>query len=170
MKKIDYLTKGLFLLLFCFVFFICGYGYREHKYRKGVVNEVIVHKADTIRCIDTVFIPKPSIIKERVIDSIFAIVHRIDTLYKTDTVYLPRLQRFYCNKEYSAWISGYEPQLDSIHIYSKTTTIYKERIIQKQQPTSRWGIGVQIGYGISIDRGQLHNVPYIGLGVTYRLF
>ena len=71
-------------------------------------------------------------------------------------------QKVYEDNAYKAWVSGYEPQLDSIFVYQKTQVI-NNYIREKPK---RWGIGLQIGYGCTGK--ELH--PYIGIGVNCNIF
>ena len=64
-------------------------------------------------------------------------------------------------------VSGYRPQLDSIHIYHRTEYITKE--IKMVTKPKRWGLGLQAGYGIALHKGQIHPAPYIGVGLSYSL-
>ena len=70
----------------------------------------------------------------------------------------------YVGKDYLAYVSGYEPSLDSIFVYPKTTTI-RERIYK---PPNKWHIGITGGYGYSFKTKQA--TPYVGIGITYSLF
>ena len=47
-------------------------------------------------------------------------------LHDTVLVNLPTEQRQYSDPRYTAWVSGYRPQLDSIRIYQQTEYITKE--------------------------------------------
>lgn len=91
-----------------------------------------------------------------------------DTL-STDSisVVLPITQKHYCDSTYEAWISGYEPALDSIKVFQSvmtiTNTITNTEIRYKQK---RWGLGVQVGVGVTPSKIE----PYIGVGVTYNIF
>lgn len=78
------------------------------------------------------------------------------------TLSIPITQRKYETKDFTAWVSGYNPQLDSCWVYPKTTTVTK---IQKVN-TGRWGLGVQVGMGVCGKQVS----PYIGIGVSYNLF
>lgn len=93
-----------------------------------------------------------------------------DTLMLHDTVlvHLPIEQRQYSDPRYTAWVSGYRPQLDSIQIYQTTEYITKE--IKKATKSKRWGIGLQAGYGVSLHNGQVFTAPYIGVGLSYSIF
>ena len=77
-------------------------------------------------------------------------------------VVIPITQKVYEDSTYKAWVSGYEPQLDSIFVYQKTQVI-NNYIREKPK---RWGIGLQIGYG---SNGKVLQ-PYIGIGVNYNIF
>ena len=82
----------------------------------------------------------------------------------TAEVALPITQlRYTDDSTYTAWVSGYQPRLDSIQTYRRTATITRE--ITRQAPRSRWGLGVQAGYGLTPHGFQ----PYIGLGINYRI-
>ena len=78
------------------------------------------------------------------------------------TVVLPITQKMYSDTDYRAWVSGYEPQLDSIKVFPRTVTV-RETIYK---PPSRFSIGLQGGYGITPKGLQ----PYIGVGVNVRIF
>ncbi len=71
--------------------------------------------------------------------------------------------RYTDDSTYTAWVSGYQPRLDSIHTYRRTATITRE--IVRHEPRSRWSLGAQAGYGLTPRGFQ----PYIGLGVSFRI-
>ena len=134
----------------------------------GNVSEVIT-KVDTLYLYDTVRIDKPIPIIIRDIDTILVQVK--DTIHIQDTIYikLPREQKTYQNKHYAAWISGYRPQLDSIHIYSNTRQIITSTTINTKQKRSRWGLGVHAGYGFTIQNNTIKAAPNISVGLNYNL-
>ena len=104
-----------------------------------------------------------------IIDTLLLPVPITDTLMLHDTVlvHLPIEQRQYSDPRYTAWVSGYRPQLDSIQIYQQTQYITKE--VKVATKPKRWGIGLQAGYGVSLHNGQIHPAPYIGVGLSYSL-
>ena len=118
---------------------------------------------DTI--VDTIKVVKPiakdSVITrykvvnvERVKDT--TIVNEVsEVVFDTIRIRLPIESKHYTAESYDAWVSGYEPQLDSIKVY--------QREVQTKQ--SRWSIGLQGGVGMT-PRGVQ---PYIGIGIGYRL-
>ena len=122
-------------------------------------------KVDTLFIYDTIFVEKPVIKKVETIDTLLLPVPIIDTLMLHDTVlvHLPIEQRQYSDPRYTAWVSGYRPQLDSIQIYQQTQYITKEVKVA----TKRWGLGLQAGYGVSLHNGQVFPAPYIGVGLNW---
>ena len=77
-----------------------------------------------------------------------------------DTVPIPITQQKYEGTNYTAYVSGFHQQLDSIEVREKviTNTIIKKR--------SRWNVGISAGYAATPTGLS----PYIGIGVTYNLF
>ena len=118
---------------------------------------------DTI--VDTITVVKPiavdSVITrykwvnvERVKDT--TIVNEVsEVVFDTIRIRLPIESKHYTAESYDAWVSGYEPSLDSIKVYS--------REVKTKQ--SRWSVGLQGGVGLTPKGVQ----PYIGVGVSYRL-
>ena len=162
--KIITLVFGI-LLLFNIVNAI---GYFVNEYRNAHPGEMKV-KVDTLFVYDTIFVEKPVIKKVEIIDTLLLPVPITDILMLHDTVlvHLPIEQRQYSDPRYTAWVSGYRPQLDSIHIYQRTEYITKE--IKTAAKSKRWGLGLQAGYGIALHKGQVFTAPYIGVGLSYSI-
>lgn len=82
-------------------------------------------------------------------------------------VELPIEQKRYADSTYTAYVSGYEPRLDSIFVYPRReiVKITTERTAYKYR-NRRFGIGIQAGYGITPKGAK----PYIGIGISYNLF
>lgn len=78
------------------------------------------------------------------------------------SVVLPITQKVYKDSSYTAWVSGYKPQLDSIEVYNKFTS----NTVAK--PLPKWSLGVGVGYGYGIQSRSLE--PFIGITLTYRLW
>ena len=163
--KIITLVFGI-LLLFNIVNAI---GYIVNERRNAHPNEIKV-KVDTLLVYDTILVEKPVIKKVEIIDTLRLPVPITDTLMLHDTVFvhLPIEQRQYSDPRYTAWVSGYRPQLDSIQIYQTTEYITKE--IKTVTKPKRWGIGLQAGYGVSLHNGRVFPAPYIGVGLSYSIF
>ena len=120
---------------------------------------------DTIRLTDTVVVREP-VVRESVVirtetrfmklADTLCVVFR-DTVRDSVMVEVPIEQKVYADTNYVAWISGFEPRLDSIQVY-------RHEMITRPR-SKRWGIGVQAGYGLT-TRGF---APFVGVGVSYRL-
>ena len=162
--KIITLVFGI-LLLFNIVNAI---GYFINERRNAHSSEMKV-KVDTLFVYDTIFVEKPVIKKVEIIDTLRLPVPITDTLMLHDTVlvHLPIEQRQYSDPRYTAWVSGYRPQLDSILIYQRTEYITKE--IKTVTKPKRWGLGLQAGYGVLLHNGQVFPAPYIGVGLSYSI-
>ena len=100
-------------------------------------------------------------------DSIYVTVR--DTLTVRDTCYmaLPLEVKTYQDEHYYAEISGYQPNLDRIDIFEQTKIITNDKTTTVTRKT-RWGIGIQVGAGVTIDK-QPEWRPYVGVGLHYNI-
>lgn len=116
--------------------------------------------------IDTIVREKPVYYATTRVDTIRVPV--VDTLRLRDTLWaeLPREQRAYRDSRYDAWVSGYDPALDSIRIYAPVQIV---TVTEKVPVTRRthWGIGINAGYGATLQDKAVRLSPYIGIGVSY---
>ena len=122
----------------------------------------IVPTVDTLVIRDTVTVSEPISVTRWRVDSIAFPVR--DTVRVQDTlfVYLERERGRWKDEYCEVFASGVQPSVDSVRHF------ISERVILKTVPVkdrSRWGIGVQAGYGAS--RQGLS--PYIGVGVSYNI-
>ena len=93
--------------------------------------------------------------------------HTTDTLLMRDSVLVevPVESKHYHDNEYDAWVSGYEPSLDSIKVYQRTeyiTETITKTINPKRKP---WGIGFHAGYGYDFKTKTAS--PFVGVGISY---
>lgn len=97
------------------------------------------------------------------------IVERTDTLHDRDTIQVPVPieQKRYDDSLYTAWVSGYQPSLDSIRLHQPEVVTTIERTIIK--PAPRWSIGPSVGAGFSIT-GQQQAGIFVGFTIQYRLW
>lgn len=169
-KKIkDRLTGAFWGALVCFLISYMAGGYHFRDTAKMTV------KADTIR--DTVTVREPVFVTERAVrtDTVWLPVVRT----RTDTVLLasdgpkdsalavvPITQKTYADSTYKAWVSGYNPRLDSIAIYNKTVirTITRTEV----EKCGKFGIGVVggVGFGVTTHKPDV----FLGVGFSYRLW
>ncbi len=138
------------LLLSFLLGILIGSMARRPEYKSTVPEIILRH--------DTVKIPEPVAVSIRTVDTVF-----ITVPMEKDTVQvpLPIEQKMYSSPEYTVWVSGYVPALDSLHLNIPVT----ERNQYRPAPQRRFSAGIQAGYGIT-PRGLQ---PYIGIGVSYRL-
>lgn len=149
---------SILLIACCIISFLGGYDYAsKHCYNVSTVTDTILERDTIISVPDTVY--RTIALGEMTVK---VVVH--DTLCKTDTVEvaLPFVQREYRDSNYNAWVSGYEPALDSIKVFPRTMTV-KERVTVKER-SRRWGIFGGVGIGVS-DR----ITPCVGVGIGYRI-
>ena len=129
-------------------------------------DKEVITITDTLVLTDTIVKMQPKPYKVTIIDTIYLPQQpqkpqkpqqpQQDTLIRQEVIYK--------DSTYTAVVGGIEPYLKSIEIYPKTiyvnnntTTTIKVR--------SRFGLGVQAGYGLSRNGLQ----PYVGIGVQYNL-
>ena len=84
-----------------------------------------------------------------------------DTVWAT----VPRMQKRYEDSLYTAWVSGYEPRLDSIEVYRERLFVTKTQTVTKH---SRFNVGLTggFGYGIFTRKPDV----FVGVGCTLRLW
>lgn len=149
---------SILLIACCIISFLGGYDYAsKHCYNVSTVTDTILERDTIISVPDTVY--RTVALGEKTVK---VVIH--DTLFKTDTVEiaLPFVQREYRDSNYNAWVSGYEPALDSIQVFPRTMTV-KERVTVKER-SRRWGVFGGVGIGVS-DR----ITPCVGVGIGYRI-
>lgn len=138
--------------------------------RKSSQSVQITSDTTRVTIIDTILykhpVPVDSVVVRYVTERLPA-KHDTMQIGCTDSVEveIPITQKRYADSTYTAWISGYNPSLDSIHIYPRHEVITITNTI-RQKP-KRWGVGLNIGYGITPHHGMQ---PYVGIGVNYKLF
>lgn len=97
-------------------------------------------------------------------------IERKDTVWVT----VPRTQKRYEDSTYTAWVSGYEARLDSIHVYRQTVTrtvAVPETALKggtRNWLHERFGAGIVggAGYGLTTKRPDV----FVGVGGWIRIF
>lgn len=84
-----------------------------------------------------------------------------DTVWAT----VPRTQKRYEDSTYTAWVSGYEPRLDSIEVYRRTVFMTKTETATSRKRLSL-GLTGGFGYGVITRKPDV----WLGVGVTWRLW
>lgn len=149
---------SILLIACCIISFLGGYDYAsKHCYNVSTVTDTIIERETITAIPDTVYRTVALGYK-----TVKVVIH--DTLCKIDTVEvaLPYVQREYRDSNYNAWVSGYEPALDSIRLFPKTTIVRESKVVR--QKDRRWGIFGGVGIGVS-DR----ITPCVVVGIGYRI-
>jgi hypothetical protein len=83
-----------------------------------------------------------------------------DTIHDSIEVPVPIMQKRYEDSMYTAWVSGFQPNLDSIRLHTPEITTTITKYVEK--PAKRLAIGPSVGVGYGIINGK----PDIFAGVT----
>lgn len=86
-------------------------------------DTISVTEYKTIR--DTIFVDKPKLYKEVVRDTV-----QLNMFVKNEGNYMIVTQKEYMDSNYVAWVSGIEPQLDSIIVFKNTEYVFKTATIE----------------------------------------
>lgn len=165
-KELEDLLR-IFALIAVFLFII---GVALFRIR-GLEKEIDALKnalTDTITIVktDTLRIAEPKIeyryIKEKEYVTITDSLLVYDTI--TKVIELPREYLVYKDTSYRAVVSGVQPRLDSIEVYSKTITETITKTIQVPDK-KRWGFGVNVSAGYDGKKVR----PFVGVGVQYNV-
>ena len=89
-----------------------------------------------------------------------------DTIHDSIDVPVPIVQKRYEDSLYTAWVSGFEPALDSIDLRLPTITETITKTIVKKSPL--FSVGIQMGAGGGIFSRQPD--IYIGIGGQLNLW
>ena len=173
-EKVFIIVIGLVVAL------VLSFGYNYKLYRdlqeqpvKTVTKTVTkyVEKKDSMPepkkevAIRTIKVPVPSKADaDSLLDNNFA-----GTSQPVDSLELEITQKVYCDSTYTAYVSGYEPCLDSIFVRQKIVehSIVETRTVPTKQ-FRRWNVGLIGGYGYGIKSKEFE--PFVGIGFTLSVF
>ena len=155
-------------------------------------NTIPATKTDTISVteyktiVDTIFVDKPKYYKEVVRDTV-----PLNLCVTNEDSCLVVTQKEYRDSNYVAWVSGVEPQLDSIMVFNSTEYVFKTSTIEKfktiEDKTGKWFTGAglyrldntlvpklnvvyqkkRIMVGASV--GLYNNQPIYGVDINYKI-
>jgi len=142
---------------------------------RGKVEPVKVER-DTVVVYDTVpdYMPAPKDSAVTRYITRYLPVHSTDTVDRyivhnvTDTVAVevPIMSKHFSGKNYDAYVSGFEVNMDSIFVYNETKLVTEK--ITRMKPPNRFTVGIQGGYGYGFRSKQFE--PYVGVGIGIRIF
>lgn len=147
--------------------FILSFGLGRYTAKPETVLEER-ERIDTLIIRDTVTHYAPRYIERHTRDTIRIPIPEL--VHDTVAVYLPRETKIYEDARYRAEVSGYQPSLDHIDIYTQTQVVTKD-VTQVVKQKTRWGLGISAGYGVAINTAEqaFKPAPYIGVGIHYNL-
>ena len=163
MKGWQYILTGVGIAVAVLIGFLIG---QQHPQKLPV--EPIKEKVDTLLIFDTITLTKPVFVEKIQLDSVYMPV--TDTLWKHDTlyVYLEREQIQWQDSLCRVYASGINPQVDSVTHFVQETIVNRE-ISVPVKVKSRWGLGIQVGYGAGVNGKQVYLTPYVGVGISYNI-
>lgn len=91
----------------------------SRTFRHDVPQGKTIIQIDSVIIRDTEYIREPVFVESRVVDTIQVPIQMRDTVY----IALPIEQNYYRGSDYEAWVSGYKPRLDSLHVFHETKVI-----------------------------------------------
>lgn len=164
-RYIKYFTAFVFSLLVGFFISTIKLKPKTDEALKTKVRVKV--RTDTIRIKDTIRISTPKLVRST--------LEKKDTIYLSKDVYIdsskaiiPIRQNIYRDSNYTAFVSGYNAQLDSIYIYAPTTIITREierTITQTRLKRFNMGFVGGVGYGFMSKSIE----PFVGFGFTYNI-
>ena len=192
--KLSYIVIGCLVILLLL----------SNLFHKPTIVTKTEYKTDTtyIVKIDTSKIIKPYLIEikklkdvsaynVKIIDKLKYSKAQVDTIYRDSIIYLPKTQKHYFEKnKYEAWISGYNPVLDSINVFNRIEyktitntvkeTIYKEKwnwyletginsIDSKIAPYVGIRLTMPNSFGIGGNIGVFDNKAFYGFSINYKI-
>lgn len=150
----------IYLLIISLLFLIMC---RRHSGKSVEVK----HTTDTVRIRDTIRepVPQPYAVYRTIRDTVEVPVI-IEKDGVVDTVRLPSVleieRKEYRSENYYAVVQGFRPELLRLDLYPEREIIYNTEV-QRIRKNKRFGVGVQVGYGITGNELR----PYIGVGLQY---
>ena len=156
---------GLLVVLVAVGLVALGYQLAKHRYNKPFDTKV---ERDTVTIVDTVphYYPQPVEVEK--LRTEYRWLTRVetstDTLHDSVLVAVPITSKYYHGSDYDAYVSGYEPSLDSIKVYQRTE--YITETVTKSKPPNRWELDI-VG-GIDYNIKQQRYTPHAGGELLYK--
>ena len=131
---------------------LCGFFVAKGMYDRPMDESV---SRDTVWLTDTVPdiapVPKDSVrlkwvtrwLPRAVHDTIDHFIEVNNMMHDTVAVQVPITSKHYGGKNYDAYVSGFEPSLDSIFVYNETQLITET--ITRMKPPNKWSLSVNAG-------------------------
>ena len=120
------MNRFVIFLLGVFVGTVCGELIPKNDAQPQYIYETKTDTVTEYKIIrDTTFIERPKVYKETIRDTI-----QLNSLLDNGSKHLVVSQKEYRDSDYVAWVSGIEPQLDSIMVFNNTEYVFKTSTIE----------------------------------------
>ena len=166
-NRVSLIAAAIALVWLVFGTVAIGYQLAKHRYNKPFDTKV---ERDTVTVIDTIphYYPKPVEVEKLRTEYrwLTRVENTTDTLFQHDSVLaaVPITSKHYHGSDYDAYVSGYEPSLDSIFVHSETQYITERVTLSK--PPNKWELDI-IG-GIDYNIKQQRYTPHAGGELLYK--
>ena len=147
---------------------------REQGYARGYREGYDApHPAETLVVRETKVVKEPRFIDFRPVRAVPALL----PLYAPDSgpqaanradsvaVVVPVTQAYYAGEDYRAWVSGYQPRLDSLQVFPEIREI---RVQQPQQRRARVGFGITAGPAVIWTPEGMKGGAGVAAGLTVK--
>ena len=111
---------------------------------------------DTIYVRDTVKVSNPKIMWRKITDTIL--------VHVTDSIFIPlpfEVKKYSNGKTYTAWVSGINPNLDSIHVYNNVVYTNTTNTVHVKEIERKWKTYLFVGCNTQSD------MFYPSMGITF---
>lgn len=163
-----------YCILFVVLGAVIGWLCRGHYSRDGIG----ITQRDTVVKYERVFYSRlelskntyeleiPKIDKKELV---FIPEHSTTIIYRDSVRYVTLPRNFYFTKVEDAeiWHSGIDSRIDSVNVFRRSISVTES--FTPAQQHRRWGIGIQVGYGLHLHAGELRGAPYVGVGISYNI-
>ena len=169
-ERIIVATALVFFAIGALCGFFIGKGIYQPTYDEKVTR-------DTVYVVDTITDYQPVPVDSARVRYVTRYLPKVvmDTVVKTDVitchdsvlVEVPITSKHYQAKEYDAWVSGYEPSLDSIKVYKETQ--YITETITRTVKDKGKHFFIDIGAGCEYQFNNKAAAPFVELGARVKL-
>lgn len=153
---------------------VCGiYGFELGRMKARPSEPTIIERIDTVTIteirIDTVERVRTVTAYLPIVEDEAEPMDTIDYPYTPDSVAVQiPISRYVAEQDslYRVVAEGYAVDFKEITVYPKTVTI--TTTVETRKPT-HWGIGIQAGYGATLQDRTVRLSPYVGVGISYNI-
>lgn len=161
-------------LVFFAIGALCGFFFGKSMYQPTYDEKVA---RDTVYVLDTITDYQPAPVdsaKVRYVTRFLPVSKRdtvsqveLITLHDSVMVEVPITSKHYGSKDYDAWVSGYEPSLDSIKVYKETQ--YITNTITRTVKDKGKHFFLDVGAGCEYQFNTKAAVPFAELGARLKI-